>query len=168
VDSEDSVAHDLLEAHYDEFTEALRGLEGVAQYVIKGRYVEDTILREMLSENPRAARLSDQIRGTDPDATREERIQLGEMINNAVDAKRQQDTRALGDAVEGLVTASVVRPPSHELDAVHVAILVEVDAEEEMEQAVRKLAQDWDGRISLQLSGPMAAYDFVGATASEG
>lgn len=167
VDSEDAVAHELLEAHYDEFAEALRELDGLAQYVVRGRYAEDAILREVLSEDPQAASLNDQIRGVDPDATRDERIQLGETINNAVDAKRQQDTRALGDALEGLAVASVVRPPSHELDAVHVAFLVEVDAEEKVEQAVRKLAQDWDGRIDLRLSGPMAAYDFVGSSIPE-
>ena len=167
VDSEDAVAHELLEAHYDEFTETLSELDGLAQYVVKGRYVEDAILTEVPSEDPQAASLNDQIRGTAPDTTRGERIQLGEMINNAVDAKRQQDTRALGDALEGLITASAVRPPSHELDAVHAAFLVKVDAEKKMELAVRKLAQDWDGRISLQLNGPMAAYDFVGAPAPE-
>jgi gas vesicle protein GvpL/GvpF len=167
VDSEDSVAHELLETHCDEFTKALRDLEGLAQYVVRGRYVEDAILREVLSEDPQAASLNDQIRGADPDATRDARIQLGEMINNAIDAKRQQDTRALGEAMEGLVVASAVRSPSHELDAVHVAFLVEVDGEEKMEQAVRKLAQDWDGRIGLRLSGPMAAYDFVGAPIPE-
>jgi hypothetical protein len=93
-------------------------------------------------------------------------MQLGEIISNAVEVKRQQDTRTLGDAVDGIAAASVVRPPSHELDAVHIALLVESSAADDLEQAVQRLADDWNGRIELRLIGPMAAYDFVG-TANE-
>jgi hypothetical protein len=89
-------------------------------------------------------------------------MQLGEIISNAVAAKREEDTRALGDTVQGLVAASVVRPPTHELDAVHTALLVESSAVQNLEQAVQRLADDWDGVIELRLIGPMAAYDFVG------
>lgn len=162
VADDDAVAGELLGAHYDEFSAALRELEGHAEYVVRGRYVEDAVLREILSQDPEAARLGDQIRGADPDATRELRMQLGEVISNAVEAKRQQDTRALGDAVADHVAASVVRPPTHELDAVYTALLVESSAVEDLEQAVQRLAEEWDGRVEIRLIGPTAAYDFTG------
>ena len=162
VTNDDAVTEELLDPHHDEFAAALRELEGHAEYVVKGRYVEDSVLREVLSEDPAAARLGDQIRGADPDATRELRMQLGEIVSNAVTVKHQEDTHAFGDAVEGLVVASVVRPPTHELDAVHTALLVDTSAVQDLEQAVQRLADDWDGVIELRLIGPMAAYDFVG------
>jgi Gas vesicle synthesis protein GvpL/GvpF len=165
--SEDAVADDLLAANHDEFAAALHELEDRAQYTVKGRYVEQAILDEVLSESKRAARLRDKIRGKDADATREERIQLGEIINEAVTAKRTEDTRALGDAMEGHCVASVVREPTHELDAVHVAFLVDADQERELEQAIENLARDWQGRIKVRLLGPMAAYDFVGTAQPE-
>jgi hypothetical protein len=164
VASDDAVAEELLGAHYDEFSAALEQLDGYAEYVVKGRYVEDALLREVLAEDPEAAQLAEQIRGADPDATRELRMQLGEIINNAVAAKREADTRALGDAVTGLAASSVVRPPTHELDAVYTALLIESSAEQDLEQAVQRLADDWDGRVELRLIGPLAAYDFVGTT----
>ncbi|MTE16972.1 GvpL/GvpF family gas vesicle protein, partial [Nocardia aurantiaca] len=33
--------------------------------------------------------------------------------------------------------------------------------EQELEDTVRRLVADWDGRVELDLLGPMAAYDFV-------
>jgi Gas vesicle synthesis protein GvpL/GvpF len=162
VINDDAVTEELLGPHHDEFAAALRQLEGHAEYVVKGRYAEDALLREVLSEDPQAARLGDQIRGADPDATRELRIQLGEIISNAVEVKRQQDTRTLGEAVDGIAAASVVRPPTHELDAVHTALLVESSAAQDLEQAVQRLADEWDGRVEVRLIGPMAAYDFMG------
>jgi Gas vesicle synthesis protein GvpL/GvpF len=161
--SEEAVAKDLLAAHHDEFTAALRELDGRVQYVIKGRYEERAILEEVLSENPQAARLRQDVSGRDADATRDARIALGELISEAVAAKREQDTGALGDAVAGYCVAGVVRDPTHELDAVHIAILVDTGREKEMEQVVGNLATRWAGRVELRLLGPMAAYDFVEA-----
>jgi len=165
VTSDDAVTKELLGPHHDEFAAALRQLEGHAEFVVKGRYVEDAILREVLTEDPQAARLAEQIRGADPDATRELRMRLGEIVNKVIAAKREEDTRALGDAVEGRVTASAVRPPTHELDAVYTAFLVETGAAEGLEQAMERLARDWGGRIELRLIGPLAAYDFTGTAA---
>jgi Gas vesicle synthesis protein GvpL/GvpF len=170
VASDDAVAEELLGAHYDEFSAALRQLEGHAEYVVKGRYVEEAILREVLNGDPQAAQLASQVKDADPDATRQLRMQLGEIISNVVEAKRQQDTRTAGDALTGLAAASAVRPPTHELDAVYTALLVETSAAQDLEQAVQQLADDWDGRVELRLIGPMAAYDFVGVAnpAAEG
>ena len=44
----DAVAAELLEGNEDELASALDQLEGLAQYVVKGRYVEKTILQEIL------------------------------------------------------------------------------------------------------------------------
>lgn len=166
--NEEAVAEGLLAANHDEFDDSLKQLEGRAQYVVKGRYIEQVILKEILSENRQAARLVDKLRGADPDATRDTRIKLGEIINDVVTAKRHKDTHVLGDAMEGHCVASVVREPTHELDAVHVAFLVDTDRESEMEQVIEGLAGDWEGRIELRLLGPMAAYDFVGTVLSGG
>jgi hypothetical protein len=161
--SEEAVKQDLLAAHHDEFTAALRELDGRVQYVVKGRYAERAVLAQVLSENPQAARLQRDISGRDADATRDARIALGEIISDAVAAKREQDTGALGDAMAGHCVASIVREPTHELDAVHVAFLVETDREEEIERVAADLARRWAGHVEVRLLGPMAAYDFVEA-----
>jgi hypothetical protein len=157
------VVSELLEANHDEFVAALEEIEGRVEYMVKGRYDERAILEEILSEDEEAAQLRDEIHDADPDATRDHRIRLGEIINNAVAAKREQDTQELLSAMEGKVVASVVRDPSHELDAVNVAFLVGEDSEDEMNEVVDELSDRWEGRLELRVLGPMAPYDFVGA-----
>ena len=164
VSDDEAVTQELLDAHHDEFSDALEQLEGRAEYVVKGRYEEQAVLREVVDGNKEAAGLREQIKGTDENATRDQRIRLGEIVNNAVDEFRERDTRALGDAMDGHVEASLVREPTHELDAVHTAFLVKNDQAPGMERALDKLARDWEGRVQLRLIGPMAAYDFVGTT----
>ena len=160
--SEEAVAEELLDTNRDEFAEALRLLEGRAQYMVRGRYVEQAILEEILSGNSGAARLRERIRGADRDATRELRIQLGEIINNAIASKRQADTRVLVSAMKDHCVASSVRTETSELDAVYVAFLVEAGQVGELDRVVEDLAGRWRERIELQVRGPMAAYDFVG------
>ena len=167
VGSDDAVIQELLGPYGDEFTAVLSELEGRVQFVVKGRYVERAILDEVLSENPQAQRLRQQIQGQDADATRELRLQLGELINDAVEQKRQRDTRALGDAMADNCVASAVRGPTHERDAAHVAFLVDESQELRMDRATADLARQWQGRVELRVLGPMAAYDFVAAPAPE-
>jgi Gas vesicle synthesis protein GvpL/GvpF len=167
VTSEEAVVSELLEPHRDEFTAALEELEGRTQYVVKGQYDESAILEEILSENSEAAQLREQIRGQDADATREERMRLGEIIGDAVAAKREESTQQLLSALEDYAVAGVVRDPTDELEAVNVAILVEEDKADELEQEVDDLGADWEGRVELRVLGPMAPYDFVGSGSAQ-
>jgi hypothetical protein len=159
--SDDAVANELLQPFHDEFAAALDQLDGLAEFVVRGRYAGPKILEEVLSENPRAERLREEIRDKDPDATRDIRIQLGEFISEAISAKREKDTDALRQAMADHCTASFVREPTHDDDAVHVAFLVDEDQQQEMDKTVEDLARKWEGRVDLRVLGPMAAYDFV-------
>jgi hypothetical protein len=165
--SEDAVAKDLLAAHHDEFTAALDQLDGRFEFQVKGRYVKDAVLDEVLSQDKQAAGLLDAIQGKDRDAARNARIELGQLLNQAVKARREEDRRALRLAMERVCVASVAREPAHELDAVHVAFLVAVDQEPEVGRVIEDLAHEWEGRIDVQLLGPMAAYDFAGTARPE-
>ena len=160
--NEEAVTQELLDANHDEFAASLQQLEGRAEYIVRGRYVEEVILDEILSENSRAARLRDRIHGADPDATRELRIQLGEIVNKAVTDKRQADTRRLVSAMQDHCVLSGVRVATNEMDAVYVAFLIEDGKVGELERVVADLSDRWQGRVELTVRGPMAPYDFVG------
>jgi hypothetical protein len=165
--SDEEVANELLAANHDLFASALNELDGLVQYVVKGRYREEAILREVLSESRMAARLRDRIRGTDPGASHTAKIRLGEIVDHAVAAKREDDTRMLLSRIASQCEASVPREPGHERDAVNVALLAKASETDQLRQAIDDLAHDWDGRVDLRLLGPMAAYDFVGTTGPE-
>ncbi|GII66004.1 gas vesicle protein [Sphaerisporangium krabiense] len=168
MESRDAVARELLAPHLDEFRAALRRLEGHAQYVVKARYEEGALLREVLQEQPEAARLREEIRGLPEDATWDARIRLGEIINGAVEAKREADSRALAEGLAPHCAAVVIREPTHEEDAAHLACLVDADRQEGFEDALEDFAARWEGRITLRLLGPQAPYDFVSAKEGDG
>jgi len=92
---------------------------------------------------------------------------IEDAVRGDVTASREEDARALRRAMEGLCVASVAREPADELDAVDVAFLVPADQEPEVERVIEELVREWDGRIDIQLLGPMAAYDFAGTEPPE-
>jgi len=163
ADSPDAVADQLLSAHEDELAADLENLEGYAEYVLHGRYEPEAVLAAVLQENPAAARLRDAIHGAPEEEARDARIRLGEFIGQAVEAKRQADTEAVVRELEPYAQQVRVREPTHEDDAMYLAVLAETSRSGEIEQYARELAERWDGWISVRLLGPMAAYDFVRA-----
>jgi hypothetical protein len=160
--SEDAVVDELLAPNDDEFSQALDDLEGQHEYVLRGRYVEQAVLESVLSQNQEAASLAEEIRGADPDATRDARIQLGQLISELIETQRARDTQVAQDAMAGHCAASVIREPTHELDAVHIAYLLDSSQQKHLDQVVEDLAESWEGLVELEVFGPQAAYDFVG------
>lgn len=164
----DAVVAELLEPYRDEFREALDQLEGLVQYVVKGKYVEDTVLREVLAEDDEVVRLRETIREQPEEVTRDERLALGERISQALAAKRDHDTQQLVEALEQVAEAVRVREVTNDEDAGSVAVLMATDEVESLDKAVARLAQDWQDRVDLTVLGPLAAYDFVKTRAPEG
>jgi hypothetical protein len=157
----DAVVEELLAPNHDDLLAALRELDGTAQYIVRSRYVEAAVLGEIVAEQPEAGRLRAAIRGRSPDATRNERVRLGELVTAGIEARRQADTRTVVDVCTPHTVAVDVREPAHELDAANVAVLAETARERDLVRALDDLARDWQGRATVRLLGPLAPYDFV-------
>lgn len=151
----------MLAARHDEFAAALERLEGRAEFQVTGRYIKNAVLNEIVPQNKQAERLRDAIEGKDPNTARNAKAELDQLMNDTVRAWREQDTQAL-QPMDGVCVASAAQQSAGELDAVHVAFLVDLGNEREAERVIETLARRWEGRIGRQLLGPMAAYDFTG------
>ncbi|HEX6355726.1 GvpL/GvpF family gas vesicle protein [Actinophytocola sp.] len=167
VANEDAVIEVLLAPHHDDFVAALAELDGKAQFVIKGRYEMDVFLRQLFSEDRQLGRLRDAIRGKPEAVTQAGRMAIGERVAGAIAARRDADTRELVTALTEFGATVNLREPTHDEDAVHVACLIDLEKQPDLESTVERLAQEWADRVSVRLLGPLAAYDFVVANPQE-
>jgi hypothetical protein len=158
---QDAVVTDLLEPFHDEFAGCLDRLAGHEQFTIKGRYVDDAALREVLAEQPEAMRLREQLQGRDLDACRGEGIRLGEIVARGLESKQQADAEQLTDALAAHVTAASQHAPTSPDIAANVAFLVPQARRRAFEDAAEELGRHWQGRIRLRLAGPLPPYDFA-------
>lgn len=158
----DAVAEELLEPHREKFESALAELDGAVQYVVRGTYLADEHLREVVEEQPAIAELRDRLRDVADDAGQDERVRLGEMVHDAVLAKRQADAERLVQAIGPTALRAQVHDVVGESEALHVSFLVDRDQVPDFEARLEELALQWTERVGLRQIGPLAPYDFLG------
>ncbi len=157
----DAVVEELLRPHREHFDFVLSELAGTVQFTVRGRYVGEAHLREVVAEEPDVQELREALQGVPDDAGYAERMRLGELVNAAVTRKREADAEALADVLLPHSAASTAHEVGGQEDAVHMAFLVDRGHRDEFEQALDELGRRWVDRIQLRLLGPLAPYDFV-------
>jgi hypothetical protein len=159
--TEAAIREDLLGAHSDELRRQLDEMEGKVELNIKAIYEEQAILREVLVESPEIAALKRSLEGKPEEATYFERIRLGELVAEALTAKREQDERGLVDRLQPHALAVQVGPAVHERMAANVSFLVDRDQLAKFDRAVDELGAEQAGRIRFKYTGPLPPHSFV-------
>lgn len=158
---EAAVVDELLAPRSAVLDEALRDLTGRSQFTVRAHYLEEVVLREVVSESPEVAELRERTRGLPEDAAYGERVRLGELVARAVEQKQAQDVEALLGPVVAHTVAHVLRPTSGLDRLLDAALLVDDQSRETFEAGLEELAEAVHERIRVQLLGPTAPYDFV-------
>jgi Gas vesicle synthesis protein GvpL/GvpF len=163
VSDHDVLVHDVLGPRADELAQQLAELEGQRQYHLRVTYVEEAVLTEIAEADPRVRHLREATRDLPEDASVGERIKLGELVTRSWEQWAHADAdRILAELVPMLSTYRVRREPG--LGAVlDLALLVDDQRSQEVEDRLEAMAAEAAGRIRFRLAGPMAPYDFVGS-----
>lgn len=156
------VCAELLDSREEELLALLRDLAGRLQFTVRGRYNEHAVLAEVVAEDPEVATLRERTRHLPDGAAHGDRVRLGELVARALEAKREQDSAVVMDAVLPHVVAYVPRDVAAVDHLLEVAFLVDGDRRDAFEDALEAVAEAMHERARLQLRGPMAPYDFVG------
>jgi hypothetical protein len=161
MDSEDLVREELLVRHAQEFTDLLRKLDGHVQMSVRAFYAEDALLREVAENDPEIVRRTAAIQGLSEMESRQERIELGEMIAERVSARREQDEKALVDRLSPFAAEVRVDPPTSERVALNAQLLVRRDRRSALDDAVGVLSAALDGHLAIRYIGPLPPYSFA-------
>ena len=161
LDDEETVREGLLREQEPLLRETLEGLRGRVQLNLRARYVEDVVLAEVVRDDPEVAALRRATRDEGEEASYGDRVRLGQLVARAVELKREDDSSWLLDQVLPLCVAYSLRD-SAGTDLVDVALLVEAEQRQELEDLLENLAEGAHERIRLQLVGPVVPLDFAG------
>jgi len=161
MEDEESVRRDLLTRHHDELAAQIEELDGKVELNVKGFYEEDVLMREVVESDPEIARLRESVHGQPEDATYYERIRLGEMVAEAVEARREQDSEGILARLSPLAIAVDRGDPVHERMAVNASFLVERARLDDFDDAVDDLGREQADRIRFKYTGPLPPHSFV-------
>lgn len=145
-----------LRSRHDHLLEVLARLEGHREFRLRATYDEDAVVRAVLAEDPRAARL----RGAEGfDA----RVELGERVVAGIEARRDADRARALEALEPHVADAVVEDVAEPLAAFALSLLVATDRQKDFDAALDGLGEELAPVIGLELVGPMPPFSFATA-----
>lgn len=156
------VADQVLAPEEERLSELLATLAGKVQVQVRVRYVDDTVLREIVAAEPEIRTLRERTRELPEEAAHADRIRLGELVSSAVSQRAAEDAESVLAVLRPYVVADVARPVGG-MDVLDVSSLVEAERLPGLERELENLAEAAADRLRIRLVGPMAAYDFVGA-----
>jgi hypothetical protein len=168
IDGEDRVREDLLVRHADELADLLRKLDGHVQMTVRAFYAEDALLRDVSESDADIVRLTAAIQGRSELESRQERIDLGQLVSERVTARREQDEQALLDVLSPLATEVRVDSPDSERVALDAQLLVRRDRRGTLDDAVDVLSAALRGHLGLRYLGPLPPYSFTNLSLEAG
>ncbi|MEA2126890.1 MAG: hypothetical protein QOI80_3672 [Solirubrobacteraceae bacterium] len=147
-----------------ELLRKLDALDDRLEMSVSALYREEVVLREVVEENAAVAQVRRAIVGRPAAATHFERIRLGELVAQAVEAKREVDGEDILRELGPHAVAVASDAPLHERMVVNAAFLVDRDRLDEFDAAVEAVSRARAERMQFKLLGPRPPHSFVEAT----
>ena len=156
---EEAIREKVLDRRSAELESLLRVVENRAELGLKAFWREDVMFREIVAGNADIRRLRDRLAGQSAEKTYYERIRLGEMIEAAINRKRDADADAIMARLRPLAYKSKTNKALGDRIILNAAFLVDNEREAEFDQTVRQL--EAEDRQVLKYVGPVPPYNFV-------
>jgi hypothetical protein len=156
-----AVKEELLGRHREHLLAQLEAFDELVELELKVLCPEDHLLRSVVEERPEIKRRRERLEGRPLDATFYERIELGELVAQAVAAKREQFTRLVVERLEPLAVATELGEPAHEQMLANVALLVERSRLPEVDGVVDRLGKELGSKLAVRYVGPLPPYSFA-------
>ncbi|MGA9351590.1 MAG: GvpL/GvpF family gas vesicle protein [Anaerolineae bacterium] len=159
--SVESIQEKLLKRRFGEFYGLLQEMGGRVELGLKAFWYEDVIFQEIVEENPPIRRLRDGLMGRPSEETYYDRIRLGEMIENAMWKKRDEDAEKILTPLRPLVRETRSNKVIMDRMVLNAAFLVDEARQVEFDAAVERLDEEMGKRLIFKYVGPVPPYNFV-------
>lgn len=158
---EKAIREQMLRRRYDELDRLLRGMEGKVELGLKTFWYEDVALREIIEESPAIRDLRDSLAGRPAEETYYERIRLGELVEKAVNKKRDEDAERILSRLRPLACETRINKVITERMILNAAFLVECEREPEFDRAIQQMDAEMGQRLMFKYVGSAPPYNFV-------
>ena len=159
--SAEAIQEKVLKRRYGEFNGLLAEMEGRVELGLKAFWYEEVIFQEIVEQNPSIRHLRDSLMGRPPEETYYERIRLGEMIENAMWKKRDEDAERILARLRPLVYKTRANKVVTDRMVLNAAFLVNEARQAEFDETVGRLDAEMGKRLIFKYVGPVPPYNFV-------
>jgi hypothetical protein len=152
---------EFLKGTYEALVEVLDKMEGKIEFGLKVNWDKDTVIRELEQENDEIQRLKDEISANQTTSTYFSRMQLGRVVESALQAKADSFVTEIYESLRDAAIASRSNKPIGDKMIMNAAFLVEREKTRAFDEKIGEIAKKYENKLSFLYTGPWPPYNFV-------
>jgi hypothetical protein len=158
--TEDDIV-ELLKSTYQAFDDVLQKMKDKIEFGLKVLWDRDSVIATIEAENDEIRRLKDEITRNAQSSTYFARMQLGRLIEGALEEAGNRFVRDVHEALKPAAVASRSNKPIGDRMIMNAAFLVDRDQERRFDERVKEVSHKYEGLLSFKYTGPWPPYNFV-------
>ena len=158
--TEDDIV-ELLKSTYQAFDDVLEKMKDKIEFGLKVLWDRDRVVATIEEQNEEIRRLRDEIDRNAQSSTYFARMQLGRLIEAAMEDAGNQYVRDIHEALKPVAVASRSNKPIGDRMILNAAYLVDRDREKNFDDAVKEISRKYESLLSFKYTGPWPPYNFV-------
>jgi hypothetical protein len=141
--------------------EFLEQLDGTVEVTLRATYIEEQVLRELVSARPELAAGRCARRGRSASMATESRIELGRQIAAAIKDLQDQDARWLLDLLNPVIRDARIGKPLTDLMVLNASFLVGRAMLPKFDRTLEIATRETRDRMTFDCVGPLPPFSFV-------
>jgi len=158
--SEDDVT-ELLRSTYQAFSDVLDKMQDKIEFGLKVLWDRDKVVANLERENDEIRRLKDEISRHTTSSTYFARMQLGRLIESALEELGTRYVADIHEALKAVAVASRSNKPIGDRMILNAAFLVDRAQEQAFDERVKETSRRYEDVLAFKYSGPWPPYNFV-------
>ncbi len=159
--SEDDIRLKLLRRQFGSLHGLLKRMDNKVELGVKAVYDRERIFAMLVDEDAELKLFRDALNGRDENETRYERIQLGQMVEQALVDRRARDARQILEVLHPLAQEVRENPILGDMMVVNCAFLVDKRRESVFDARMQSLDEEYGGLLEFRYVGPLPPFNFV-------
>lgn len=152
---------EILSDHRDAFVEQLNRVRGKVEMGLRVAWDVPNIFEYIVNRHPELAALRDSVLGKQRGPSQEDKIELGRLFDRLLTQERERHTEAVVEVLAPHCVDIEQNQPREEREVMHLACLVDRDAQKGFEDGVFEAAKLFDNNFAFDFNGPWAPHHFV-------
>ena len=151
----------ILEKEHEKFKNLLGEMKGKKELGLKAVFKEDVIYKDILEKHGGIRKLKKGLASKPPEATHYERMEIGKMVETALEKEKEICEKTILDALLPLAVEYETNTTYGERMIINAAFLVEKSKETEFDQKVQELNEKYGNKVKFKYVGTIPPFNFV-------
>ena len=152
---------ELLKSTYQAFDDVLEKMADKIEFGLKVLWDRDRVIATLEQENEEIRRLRDEIGRSAQSSTYFARMQLGRLVESALEEAGNAFVRDIHEALRPAAVASRSNKPIGDRMIMNAAFLVERAREKAFDEQVKEVSRKYEQMLTFKYTGPWPPYNFV-------